>query len=369
MMSKIRWFYTQLNSYLIVFLGMAINAVGRARHEVAEPSGNVAVVKLDHLGDLVIAAPVIQWVRSRAASLTVVVGAWNVPIARLITDADTVVAYSPPLFARTKHSARPNVAGLRDVLLMLWASDCIYVLRGTVLISVVCLLLSPWKVVRARERYRLAARLTSRTALDHEVNQMARVVGAPEIDLSSAPLASIVKVKRRGRPTAIVNFGALSPLRVWSSDGWVRVLQELHQLGFELIAHGQPTDHYDQGLVELCDVNRIGKVALSDLPREVSAASLMVGSDGGLVHLASALGIPTVALFGPTSPVLFRPIGQVRVVYDDFRCSPCSGVRCILRNPDDRCMKVLSAGRVIEAIHDLLRTRDIMTTEKMERMH
>lgn len=369
MVSKMQWLYRQLNNYLIAVLGILINAVGRARRTDGKPSGHVVVVKLDHLGDLVLATPVLQWVRTRADHLSLVVGAWNIPIASQIVQADAVVAYSPQLFSRQKIIAGPDMPGLWRVLVALWDSDCIYVLRGTVFIYMVCLLLSAWKTVGVRERYRLKARVASGTPIDHEVNQMAEVVGAPWVDLDSPPLAGSHRTSTTGRPTAIVNFGAASPLRVWSSDGWAVVVQELRTLGFKLAAFGQPDDYYDLSLVELCDTNQIGQVALRDLSKEVSRASLMVGSDGGLAHLAGALGVPTVVLYGPTSPVLYRPLGAVRVIYDSFSCSPCSGVRCVMKNAEGRCMNVLSADRVVAAIHDVLRVGDPAKIEQTERMH
>jgi heptosyltransferase III len=54
---------------------------------------------------------------------------------------------------------------------------------------------------------------------------------------------------------------------------------------------------------------------LDELARRISCAKLYVGNDAGVTHLAAALGVPTVTLFGPTDDVQWRPVGpRVRVV-------------------------------------------------------
>ncbi|NPB07154.1 MAG: glycosyltransferase family 9 protein [Aquificae bacterium] len=67
--------------------------------------------------------------------------------------------------------------------------------------------------------------------------------------------------------------------------------------------------------------------------KALKGAALFVGNDSGLTHLAAYLGVPTVALFGPTDPLVWRPIGKkVRVVTLNLPCSPCFPNVCETRS-------------------------------------
>ena len=64
----------------------------------------------------------------------------------------------------------------------------------------------------------------------------------------------------------------------------------------------------------------------------------MVGADSGPIVLASALGIPTVALFGPKDPAIYAPRGKrTQIVWKEVYCSPCKLRRCL----DPICMTTM----------------------------
>jgi ADP-heptose:LPS heptosyltransferase len=57
-------------------------------------------------------------------------------------------------------------------------------------------------------------------------------------------------------------------------------------------------------------------LSLLELLGEISRARLFIGNDSGLTHLAAYIGCPTIALFGPTDPRIWGPIGRrVRVIW------------------------------------------------------
>ena len=71
------------------------------------------------------------------------------------------------------------------------------------------------------------------------------------------------------------------------------------------------------------------KQSLAELVEHMSTVSLVVGVDSGLTHLAAALDLPTVALFGPTDPVLTGVRGRRAVsLAVDFTCAPCRRATC-----------------------------------------
>ncbi len=76
-------------------------------------------------------------------------------------------------------------------------------------------------------------------------------------------------------------------------------------------------------------------------------------NDSGAMHIASALGVPTVAVFGATDDLATGPTGPLaKVVREQVECSPCLKRECPI---DHRCMTRVSAVRVADAALDLLK--------------
>ena len=74
----------------------------------------------------------------------------------------------------------------------------------------------------------------------------------------------------------------------------------------------------------------------------ISGSSLFVGNDSGPLHLAAALGVPVVGLFGPSDPALTAPHTLVpsSLIYKKVDCSPCDQRRCV--RPGDPCMNMIT---------------------------
>ena len=66
-----------------------------------------------------------------------------------------------------------------------------------------------------------------------------------------------------------------------------------------------------------------GETTLTELPPLYSLASVMVTNDSGPADFAAATGLPTIVLFGPETPNLYRPLGNARSIYAGLACSPC----------------------------------------------
>ncbi len=78
----------------------------------------------------------------------------------------------------------------------------------------------------------------------------------------------------------------------------------------------------------------------------------MLTNDSGAMHISSALGVPTVAVFGATDAAATGPTGaSARVVQEQVDCSPCGLRECPI---DHRCMTRLSADRVADTALELV---------------
>jgi heptosyltransferase-2 len=95
-----------------------------------------------------------------------------------------------------------------------------------------------------------------------------------------------------------------------------------------------------------------GETSLADLTGVLSRLSVLVTNDSGPMHVAAALGVPVVAVFGPTDSRETGPVGdRHRIVSEPVHCSPCKLRECPI---DHRCMTRIGADRVIAAAQGML---------------
>lgn len=98
--------------------------------------------------------------------------------------------------------------------------------------------------------------------------------------------------------------------------------------------------------------NFAGQTTLADFIELAAACGVFLTNDSGAMHIADALGVPTVAVFGPTDDEATGPTGpQSRIVRQPVECSPCLLRECPI---DHRCMTRIDAGRVAETALSLV---------------
>lgn len=89
----------------------------------------------------------------------------------------------------------------------------------------------------------------------------------------------------------------------------------------------------------------------------MAAAGIAISNDSGLMHIAAALGTPTMGIFGPTSPYLWAPLnGLAATVVQDkgvLSCQPCQSTIC--RMNDHSCMRDIAASEVVAIAERVLR--------------
>jgi heptosyltransferase-2 len=95
-----------------------------------------------------------------------------------------------------------------------------------------------------------------------------------------------------------------------------------------------------------------GKTSLETLIGVLSESSLVITNDSGPMHIAAALGVPTVAIFGSTDEKVTAPCGaRTRIVKRDVECSPCLLRECPI---DHRCMTGVKVEDVCRAARELV---------------
>jgi len=167
---------------------------------------------------------------------------------------------------------------------------------------------------------------------------VALAVGATYGDAKSWPPALAAgfaaECVRRGRRVLVLGDGAAR--------------RHADELGRHLGSPWAPADGEGPGVVDL-----VGATDLLQVAALCRDAALFVGNDSGLMHLAAALGTPTIGLFGSTNPDWTRPRGPrvAHIAVQDFSCSPCHLREC---PKPEFCLGTISAEAVTAAADELL---------------
>ncbi len=149
----------------------------------------------------------------------------------------------------------------------------------------------------------------------------------------------------------------------WLPERWAAVADHVQrEMGGRVLLVGSGSE---RPLVELVRksmgtpvVALAGETSLPELVALLSRCRLFLGGDSGPLHVASALGVPSVSVYGPTDPALTGPIGsQARVVRAGVPCSPCydpgvSAPEC--SRGDILCMASIQVEDVVELVRDVM---------------
>ena len=107
------------------------------------------------------------------------------------------------------------------------------------------------------------------------------------------------------------------------------------------------------------NIHIIPKSNLYTIASELTQAKAVVGVDTGLAHLAAALNIPSVTLYGATAPSLTGTYGLAQThLQADFACAPCFNKKCTYRGMatvSPACYETLSPKKVIENINKVIK--------------
>lgn len=169
---------------------------------------------------------------------------------------------------------------------------------------------------------------------EHKVKCNFRTVSETEVDSIEYPIWPYLHEKGKDNTKMAVAFcpGASSQEhhKCYQFKRWLNVFNNLRcPLEIELNLFGSKEEIEENKIFEKIDnkgiqiINRTGKTTISDLLRFMSRMDLAIGSDNGLLHVASLFKIPIVALFGPTNPEITAPWGDNVTILRNGKCSPC----------------------------------------------
>lgn len=145
------------------------------------------------------------------------------------------------------------------------------------------------------------------------------------------------------------------PAKRWGLERFAAVVNQISasQPQFRWELYGAPGEK-EQGeqlskLLNAPHENLVGKTRLSELITRLRGCQLLLTNDTGTMHLAAALGIPTVSIFGSTCPIETGPLGDLHtVIQHQVPCAPCFDREC--RFGHYQCMALVTPEEVAAAV-------------------
>ncbi len=189
-----------------------------------------------------------------------------------------------------------------------------------------------------------------------------RPLRAARLEINEANL--VITLSRlglsRSRQIAVLCPGAeYGPAKRWPAGHFAALAKALAARGLAVWLIGSAKDKpVADEIAAGCDdavLNLCGRTDLGGAIDLMSLASVVISNDSGLMHVASALGRPLVAIYGSSSPDHTPPLSPgARIVKLDIECSPCFARVCPLGH--FRCMNDLKPELVLAAIDALTRS-------------
>lgn len=169
--------------------------------------------------------------------------------------------------------------------------------------------------------------------------------------------------QRRGltvdRPWVAMNVGARWPTKRWPLESFAAVVDQLYDAQPNPVVMIGSSDERPQmdslkALAKSPFIDLCGEIPLKCLPALLSTATAMITNDSGPMHIAAALGIPVIAMFGPTSAMRTGPYGMGHhVLSGQVSCSPCFSRVC-RHDPELECLHLIKPTQVVDVIRPLL---------------
>jgi heptosyltransferase-2 len=165
-------------------------------------------------------------------------------------------------------------------------------------------------------------------------------------------------VKSEGPLVGIAPGANYGPAKMWYPERFAAVADRLiDELSADVLLFGSGKDRERTSLVKGHAhhnlINMAGETGLAEAISLIAGCDLFISNDSGLMHLAGALDIPLVAIFGSTNPVATSPVGEKSiVVHRDVDCSPCLKKTC---PTDFRCMDLIGIDDVYYEARELLK--------------
>ena len=217
--------------------------------------------------------------------------------------------------------------------------------------------------IPAHEQYYYLELLRRAGWLDSLPNESFIKLDVPEENRHRAAEFLLINgVKPDSLRVAIGAGASYGSAKCWSPDRFTELANRLQaQSGTDIILFGTraeaPVSSAIAAGMHRAPIDLTGKTAINDLPALLSQCHLFIGNDSGAMHVAAAVGLPVVAVFGPTDPCGTAPVTpRCSIVQERPYCSPCFLRRC---PTDHRCMTRVTPDAVEAAARQWISSSEV----------
>ncbi len=331
----------------------------------------ILVIKLDHLGDVLLATPVISNLRREYpdAELHALTGKWSRVVLEKHPDVNNVIEYDSPAFCRTGQPTSLKETFKLYRQLRRQKYDLVVELR------------SDWRIVWFAF-LRLTPKRLSRAAL-----QVANKLGFAQFSgphettrnldvLRQAGIATPVRTAmfpvttadkkwaadflatyqiERQRPLIAIHPGSPIALKQWLPERYAEladwlIAQKRAQILYVGVKDEIPIIAGIQAHMQGESINIAGKTTLTQLASILHTCNVFIGNDSGPMHLAAAVGTQMIGLYGPGDPTRFGPAGEKCQTIRQISDCPCLGTTC--RFGKAGCMSKIHVTDVVQTLEE-----------------
>jgi heptosyltransferase-2 len=191
-------------------------------------------------------------------------------------------------------------------------------------------------------------------AVDEEAIPAWRLPAPGALDTAVDDLLETAGVRSRARLVGLHLGAAFGPSKLWPTKSFGRLATRLDRDGLSPVllgsADGRDAARQVTEAAGFPVPSLVGRDHPGLLPRLLSRLSCLVSGDTGVAHLAAAVGVPTVTLFGPTDPRRTAPRAKrARVVVRHTACAPCFLTDCPI---DHICLARIDPEEVESQVRD-----------------
>ena len=192
---------------------------------------------------------------------------------------------------------------------------------------------------------------------DVRVDRIPHLRLKPEVTDMGLTLVTALGIEHNELLIGVHPGAAYGETKRWFPERYAAVIERLQKPGRRFLLLGSSGEEFLAERIsrsmEYPPINLMGKTTLTEALALIDRCGIFLSGDSGLMHVAAALGIPQVALFGSTDPQKTAPLNDKAVVIHPktVHCSPCFKRSC---SEDLECMKAITVDEVHAAVEKLL---------------
>jgi ADP-heptose:LPS heptosyltransferase len=356
---------------------------------------SILLIKYFGIGSIILITPAIKIIRKMYpnAKITFLTFSENKAICEMIEEIDEIVDFKINRVCRLPFDVVRLLATLRKEKF-----DMVYNFEFHARFPAICAYMSNSSQIREfhSDYFYKGSMLSEKvtfTGHEHVTNTFMNLVDAsipdekiPEVSQLTLPeteseyskqlILSFSDNSNKGHFLIGVNINAseMALERRWPRERFAALLEQMiSELNVKIFLVGSPSEYdYVQSLIELLKVKRnvynlAKRLTIKQLATFFNECHLVISNDSGPLHLADAIGVPTISFFGPETPIHYGPRGKGHsVFFANEPCSPClnplnnKSVDCKREN---RCMTEIDPNDVFDTVVQKL---DSFTLEKVQ---